>query len=246
MSHETAAYLVTPLALAAVHLFAGRLRFLGGIPRHWLLSAFGGISVAYAVVHLLPEVAEADEAISEAAEGVLPFVDRHAYLVVLAGLALFYGLERLAIRSRTPRPGEPEKATSPGVFAVSVASFAVYNALIGHLLVRRADEQGAAALALFAAALGVHFVVNDFGLREHHQRRYQDVGRWGLSASILLGWLTGALAEVSAAWLGLILAFLAGGVILNVLKEELPEERQSRLFPLVGGMVGYTALLLAV
>ena len=246
MPHELATALVAALGLTAVHLFGGRLRFLAGIPRHWLLSAFGGISVSYAVVHLLPEVAEADETLSQAAEGVLPFVDRHAYLLVLAGLAVFYGLERLAIRSRTPREEQSEKATSPGVFAVSVASFAVYNALIGHLLVRRAEEHGAAALALFAAALGVHFVINDFGLREHHKRRYQNVGRWVLSASILLGWVTAALGEVSAASLGLLLAFLSGGVILNVLKEELPEERESRLFPLVGGMVAYTALLLAV
>ncbi len=241
---------VTALAaaavLAAVHLGAGRLRVLEGIPRHWLLSAFGGISVAYAVVHLLPEVAEADEAISKAGEDIVPFLDRHAYLVVLAGLAVFYGLERLAIRSRSSHPGELPAETPPGVFALSVASFAVYNALIGYLLVHRAEEQDGAELGLFAAALGVHFVVNDFGLREHHQSRYRQVGRWLLSGSILFGWLIGVLLELSPASLGLILAFLAGGVILNVLKEELPAERQGRLVPLMGGIGGYTALLLAI
>lgn len=184
--------------------------------------------------------------LSESAEGILPFLDRHAYLVVLAGLAVFFGLEHLAVRSRSSHSRQQADETPPGVFAVSVASFGVYNALVGYLLIRRADEQPAADLALFATALGVHFVVNDFGLREHHKRRYQHVGRWLLSASILVGWATGALVEVSAASVGLILSFLAGGVILNVLKEELPEERQSRLLPLVGGMVGYTALLLAV
>ncbi len=246
MEASSATALAAVAALAAAHVLASRLRFLEGIPRHWLLSAFGGISVAYAVVHLLPEVAEADEALSESAEGILPFLDRHAYLVVLAGLAVFYGLEHLAMRSRSSHSRQQADETPPGVFAVSVASFGVYNALVGYLMVRRADEQPAADLALFATALGVHFVVNDFGLREHHKRRYQHVGRWLLSASILVGWATGALVEVSAASVGLILSFLAGGVILNVLKEELPEERQSRLLPLVGGMVGYTALLLAV
>ncbi len=238
--------LVTAAVLGAVHLFAGRLRFLEALPRHWLLSAFGGISVAYAVVHLLPEVAEADEALSDAAEGTLPFLDRHGYLVVLAGLAVFYGLERLAALSRFPHPGHADEGTPPGVFAISVGSFAVYNALVGYLLVHRADGQDAAGLALFAAALGVHFVVNDFALRDHHKRRYEEMGRWMLSASILFGWVTGALVDLSEATVGLVLAFLAGGVILNVLKEELPDKRQSRLFPLMGGMVGYTALLLAV
>ncbi len=246
METSGAIALAAVVVLAAVHLFASRLTFLEGIPRHWLLSAFGGISVAYAVVHLLPEVAEADETLSESAKGFLPFLDRHGYLIVLAGLAVFYGLEHLAVRSRSSPVGQRADQTPPGVFALSIASFAVYNALIGYLMVRRAEEQDIGDLALFAAALGVHFVVNDFGLREHHKRRYQDAGRWLLSASIFLGWVAGALVEVSAASVALILAFVAGGVILNVLKEELPEERQSRLVPLVAGMLGYTALLLAI
>ena len=222
------------------------MRFLGGIPRHWLLSAFGGISVAYAVVHLLPEVAHADRALSQAVEGILPFPERHAYLLLLAGLAVFYGMERLAISSRGASSERAEESTPPGVFAISVASFAFYNALIGYLLVRRADEYDAAGLVLFAVALGVHFVVNDFGLRDHHKRRYDHIGRWLLSASVLFGSVISAAVDLSAASVAAVLAFLSGAVILNVLKEELPDQRQSRLLPLVAGMVGYSALLLSV
>ena len=39
-------------------------------------------------------------------------------------------------------------------------------------------------------------------------------------------------------------AFIAGAIILNVLKEELPEERQSRFIPFILGVVLYGALLL--
>jgi hypothetical protein len=35
----------------------------------------------------------------------------------------------------------------------------------------------------------------------------------------------------------------SGGIILNVLKEELPEERKSRFLPFAGGVVGYAVLL---
>ena len=45
--------------------------------------------------------------------------------------------------------------------------------------------------------------------------------------------------------IGLLFAFLAGGVVLNVLKEELPEDRQSRFLPFLLGAGGY-ALLLAI
>jgi hypothetical protein len=51
---------------------------------------------------------------------------------------------------------------------------------------------------------------------------------------------------VPQAVLSLVLAFVAGGVILNVLKEELPEERESRFWAFALGAAGYGALLLAI
>ena len=41
-------------------------------------------------------------------------------------------------------------------------------------------------------------------------------------------------------------AFLAGGVVMNVLKEELPEERESRAWAFALGTALYTMLLLAL
>ena len=41
-------------------------------------------------------------------------------------------------------------------------------------------------------------------------------------------------------------AFLAGGVVMNVLKEELPEERESRFWAFALGTALYTMLLLAL
>ena len=80
---------------------------------------------------------------------------------------------------------------------------------------------------LFAFALGVHFVVNDHGLREHHKDSYDRVGRWVLAAAVVV-----------------LFAFLAEGVVLNVLKEELPEERESRFWAFALGATLYAAILL--
>lgn len=44
--------------------------------------------------------------------------------------------------------------------------------------------------------------------------------------------------------LAVLIAFLAGGVVLNVLKEELPEERESRFWAFAIGTALYAALLL--
>ena len=92
--------------------------------------------------------------------------------------------------------------------------------------------------------MGLHFAVTDFGLREHHKDAYGRVGRWMIAAAVLLGWAIGFAGDVSEATLAMILAFLAGGVILNVLKEELPEERESRFWAFAFGAGAYATLLL--
>ena len=239
MTATVATALAAALALAVVHLFAGKLRFLAGVPRSRWLSAAGGISVAYVFVELLPRLSESQAEIEERAPGLLPFLEDHVYLLALAGLGLFYGVEWLSQRSR--KAGGHDQ-TAPPVFWFSIASFALYSAIIGYLLVDRA-ELGETALALYTAALGLHFAVNDYGLREHHKGPYHDRGRWLLAASILAGWVVGALAEIPVEAIALLLSFLAGGVVLNVIKEELPAERQNRFGPFALGATGYAALL---
>lgn len=70
------------------------------------------------------------------------------------------------------------------------------------------------------------------------------MGRWVLAAAILVGWAAGLATNVGEAAIGVLFVFLAGGVVLNVLKEELPEERRSRFLPFVLGAAGYSLLLL--
>ncbi len=232
-------------ALAAVHLFSGRMRFLDVFPRSRWLSAAGGVSVAYVFVHLMPDLAEEQETVREAVGESFTFIEYHVYLVALVGLATFYGLERAAkvSRGRRRRAGG-EDATGAGVFWLHTASFALYNALIGYLMLHR-EEPGLGSLALFAFAMGVHFVVNDFGLREDHKGVYDRAGRWVLAAAIFAGWAVGILSEVSEAAIAVLFAFLAGGVVMNVLKEELPEERESRFWAFAFGAALYAVILLA-
>jgi zinc transporter ZupT len=237
---------VAAVVLGLAHLLSGRLRFLEGTPRSRWLSAAGGVSVAYVFVHLLPELVAAQQAVQERAAGVLPFLEDHVWLVALLGLALFYGVENHSLSSRhRRRAATGEDRTTSDAFWLSLGSFAVYNLLIGYLLVRgESDDIG--TLALFTLALGVHFVINDFGLREHHKAAYDRLGRWMLFVAVLGGWLVGVLTEISEAALGLVLAFIAGGVVLNVLKEELPGERSARFSAFALGAAFYAALLQVV
>ncbi|MDS0282205.1 hypothetical protein [Haloarcula onubensis] len=239
--------------LAAVHAVAGRLRFLTSIPRSQYLSLAGSVSVAYVFAHLLPEVTARQAELAAAAESPLPGVfagEQALFTVALAGFAVFYALEQLAARSRRRSgpgavAGGATTPTSERVFWLHIGSFAVYNVLVGYFLFHR-EATGTVALLLYFVAMALHFVVNDHGLRERHRAAYSRIGRWVLVASIGCGALVGVLVAVSTTVLGLLLAFLAGGVILNVIKEELPEERESSVPAFAVGLVGYTAILLSV
>lgn len=237
--------------LGTAHMAPPLLTFVRFVPRSWTLSAAGGVSVSYVFVHLLPEVAEAQAAVAEvSSSGVISALEKHAYLAALIGLVMFYGLERAAVTSKHRRSGPDgageEDPTSPRAFWLSVVSFAVYNAIIGYLLVRRAEQDSVVELVLFTAAIGFHFIINDLGLRDRHRGRYDRTGRPLLVLAILFGWLVGLVAELSDAAIGLAVAFLAGGIILNVMKEEVPKERQSRFLPFASGAAAYTVLLLAL
>jgi hypothetical protein len=98
--------LVAAVALAALHLAAPHIRRLPLVPERATGSFAGGLAVAYVFLHLLPEIAEGNEAIGAALSDVVeptPLVDLGIFLVALAGFAAFYGLQRLADR-QAPAP----------------------------------------------------------------------------------------------------------------------------------------------
>ncbi len=231
------------LLLAIVHISASRFKFLKRLPRNRWLSMGSGISVAYVFVHILPDLSAAQTEFRESSAMLLA-VEHHVYIVALLGMMAFYGLERAAKVSRQQSIEEGEgDATQIGVFWLHMVSFALYNALIGYLLTHREDP-GMLNLITYMVAMAVHFVVNDYSLWEDHKSSYEHIGRWILSGAVICGWVIGAQSQISQAFTAVLFAFLAGGIVLNVLKEELPKERDSRFWTFALGAIGYSGLLL--
>ncbi|TWT24700.1 hypothetical protein [Planomicrobium sp. CPCC 101110] len=232
-----------------IHIFSKNMRFLKEVPRSRFLSVAGGISVAYVFLHLLPDLGRYQETLQEELEsGFWSFLESHIYVIAMIGLVLFYGLEKMAVSSRlskhrAPKKAEEDEESPAGVFWVHIGSFTLYNAIIGYLLIREeyTREWG---MVFFFVAMGVHFITNDRGLRATHKEDYDKYGRWLLTTAILIGWLIGVLTEVNELVISVLVALLAGGIILNVLKEELPEERESSFTAFCLGLFGYSILLL--
>jgi hypothetical protein len=235
------------VGLALVHLLADRVHSSNRQVRGRWLSFAGGTSVAFVFLHLIPELVRGQEAVAEKVGVLFGFLDEHVYLAALTGVVVYYGAEHAALR-RTGRAERQarDRGGSDGFFWIHLALFAAFNALIGFLLVLESGRQDVIAFAILWIALALHLFTNDFALRDHHRSDYHRIGRWLLAGAVLAGWAVGSFLEIGEAAFVLPLAFAAGGITLNALKEELPAERESHFGAFVVGAVVYAALMVVV
>jgi len=233
------------VALVWILPFAVGRRFrLGASPsrRAWL-SAAGGTAIAYVFVDLLPEMQRMQEIFSTAATGrAFPFPHYRVYTAALAGFVFFYALENLAAATR-PADSEAAEQDRPSVYAFHVGGFALYCGLMAYLLREDADSR-ALAIWPYGLAMFCHFWIVDHSLRQEHGRRYDRSGRWVIAGAILVGWLVAAMGVGSDLIVPTLMGIIAGGVVINSVKDELPEKGHGRVGPFVAGAFGYALLLL--
>ena len=234
-------HLATIALLVIVHLAAGRI-FVQTVPRSRWLSLAGGASVSYVFLQVLPQIAAYQDVFRES--GALGWMRYHVYSFALLGLVVFYALERTAKRSLQSdrEPDNDHREYAIRVFWLHIGSFMVYNFIIGYLL-PRAYAATDLRLLYYTVAMAFHFVVTDYGLYAHYKKLYSRRGRWLLILALVAGWGVGQFTDLPEVYLATIFSFVAGGVIMNVLKEELPEERRSSLLAFAAGVGGYAVLV---
>ena len=223
------------LGFCAVHLFVGRLRFLDVEPRSRWLSFAGGVAVAYVFLHILPELGAHGATFQRAMGLARGAAEAWVYTLSLAGLALFYGIERALVVSRGGRE-RANKRPGSGIFWLHIAASGLLIFIVAYLLNHREDETAGGLL---------HFITADFASRADHPEIYDHAGRWALVGATLAGWITGLLVELPEIAIGCLFAFVGGAMVLVILKEELPEERESKFWPFLLGATLYAGLVLA-
>lgn len=185
--------------------------------------------MAYVFLYILPELASHHRNVAEESGTSEALAENLVHAVALAGLVVFYGLERAIKVVRKAGKG----TTGASVFWVHIASLAVYNVIIGYPLLHR-EEPGLWFLLIYGLAMSLHFLTNDFSLRQDHEARYDHRVWWIIAGAVLGSCLIGVLMMLPEIAVALLFAFLTG-VLLNILKEELPEERGSRFLPFLLG-----------
>jgi hypothetical protein len=231
------------LLFCAVFLVVGRLS-----PLRWLAReersavSFGaGMATAYVFVHVMPELNSARHAFSESTSLPLRYEGMSIFYVSLIGFLLFYGLDHL--RKRLHHSSTKERAGK--AFKISITGFAAYVALMAYLLVHNLEDTPR-SVALFAAAIAVHFVGVDRALHEEYGAVYERIGRYVLAAMSLLGWGVGMLVTLPRSILASMVAFISGAVIMNSSITELPTESNGRFLPFMLGGLVYGLILLPI
>jgi hypothetical protein len=194
---------------------------------------------------VLPKLASLQKALMSArAPGIYGFLEHHAYLLALIGFAFFYGVGRIAeLSMRKKDPSTPPSRTLTAALAAEMSGFAGYCLLIGYLLVDL-PQQRAEALVLFALAMSLHFIGLDHTLADLYPTLYDRIFRWGLVGATLVGWGIGMFTQVKPTTMALWYAFLAGGIIINAMRQELPEVKHGRFLPFLWGAAVFVLLVL--
>ena len=192
---------------------------------------------------VLPELASQNEALRQAAAGESFFDEQRIYLLALLSFVVMYGIEHIVLSRHEQRREAVARKERDAVYRLHLAGFAAYSGLIGYLLVERA-ERGHAALAVYAFAMAIHFVVVNHALAEEHDDVYRRHGHWVLAASVVAGWALGTTAVLSEAAFARLFALLAGGVVITSLRAELPDDRHGRFWPFCLGAVIFAVVLL--
>lgn len=216
--------LAATLVLCAVHLTVERWRFLDGAHGPVWLSVAAGTALAYVFTYLLPKLAIVQQEIAAFHGPLSGFLRQQAYLLALIGLLTLFAVDRAA--ARTPR--ETRLEWTRGLLLQSVI-YGIYSVQLGYLLAnfRQPDF---ATYALAASILGAHLMGIDHHISHRHPIAFRAVLRWAFAAACVAGWALGAFTEGFELAVMLSNAFVAGGIIIIAIREEL-RDHHSTLLP---------------
>lgn len=219
------------LILAGIHLFANRAQILGWIWKGHFLSFAAGISFAYVFIDLLPELEKGQSVLKRSFGEILPYLDRHTYVIALLGVLFYYGLHTQSTTSSNRN------------FWISLSGYWIFNFFVGASL-SDGNNPEIQPLLLFTIAMGMHYFIVDHNANEENGALYNQKGRWFLVLALFFGYIVGYLTSIPDTVVAITVSFISGGVLLNVLRYELPKREQIGYYFFLMGSLIFTLLIL--
>ena len=238
--HLWVAFLATMILILFHYLSPWFANHLPGNGRAFISFA-GGVAVAYVFLHMMPDLVEYNKPIGRFLlnnDWLTPFTELLIYIVALFGFLIYYGFDLLAERYR-------DEGHNDGlVYGLHLTMFCLYNFLITYTMSLRALSS-LTATALFTFAMALHFVLTDRKFCRFYKVQFNHLGRFILISALLMGWICSVIFDpVNILVAAFMLAFLAGSVLLNVFREELPASGLASYYWFTFGSLLITGVLL--
>lgn len=244
------------LWITALHLWIALIATLFLVVAHYLSPWFAnqlpnkgagftslssGVAVAYVFLHMLPNLVEYNKPMGELLiknQWLTPFTELIIYIFALIGFIIYYGLDIMAERHR--QKGHNDSC----VYGLHLSMFGLYNFLITYTMSLRATASLTATI-LFTIAMALHFVLTDRKFCRFYTKRFNHTGRFLLIIALIAGWVSSVLFDpINVLIAAFMVAFLAGSVLLNVFREELPASNFANYYCFTTGVLIIMGILL--
>lgn len=183
------------------------------------ISFAGGVAVSYVFLHMLPDLVEYNKPIGHFLlnnQWLTPFTELLIYIFALVGFLIYYGFDLLAEDYRVKGNNDAF------VYELHLTMFCFYNFLITYTMSLRAASS-ITATVIFTFAMALHFVLTDRKFSRFYPVRFNRIGRFLLIGALFIGWICSVIFDpVNVLVAAFMVSFLAGSILLNVFREELP------------------------
>lgn len=234
MTGEVASALAGSLVLAGAHAITPAMTRLPERHLASLESFSGGTGLAYVFMYLLFKLVKYGAPEIHALLPLGPEPLETLFILLLGAISAIYLLQ-VHLES-TPDPKDDYLG-----FAVL---FLIYNFLAGTGLVEEAHGD-VLNLGFYVTALSLHLLFNDLFLSHLHPGAHHWRWRVALATMPVIGCALAAGFALPEGILYAMLAVIAGGTIINVVRHELPDPQSFRSVAFVAGVVVYAALIMA-
>jgi hypothetical protein len=235
MSWQFAGLVGAMVMLVCTHLFYPQFENSRLGRQDWWVPFTGGAAIGYVFLFMLPKIGDYTAYVINREPHAWEFWQYRLYTLVLVGLLFFYIVDRYRDLS----------AHVHWVVGVQSIGFGLYSFTLGYLLPTLRRE-GYVPYLLLGLIFGLHLAGLNHQLRLRHRKVFDERLRYFFAASILAGWLMGLQFPLPVRLMAAITAFVAGGIIVNVMLEELPDRDDDRLWPFIAGVFFFLMSIVVV
>lgn len=219
---------IVVLLMAATYILYPRFEKAASAYRHQWIPFTGGVAIGYVFLYLLPKLSDYTNSITvDGVQGVWEILDYRVYLYGLAGFTFYYFVDQY-------RTHEDRDHLLPEI--LQGGGFFIYSMLSGYVIANW-SRPGLIPVLLAGSILTLHMLAVNYQVRKWNSRVFDNYFRWLFALALIIGWCVGTFLTIPKELEIIITGILAGGIITNIMNEELPDQEPHKIRPFIAGVL---------